>query len=237
MPCELSLVKPGSANTNEDYSLQFDFTQPSSEVKNSTVEATSSDKQDNSTVEATSSDKQDNSKSSPLMEARLLQLFADARQSGKSQIQVHLHSQPTHAKLHSLHALPALSRSLTKTHPQWVRDLQDGTTDITRGEHFGAHLKRAMLENGKIESTIFAEVLVYCDEIFRVTDLETGALLQGHDDGKFRQVVHGVRLERVATITADQGRTLGNWMITDIDDLLDGNQWFHPSGVGWYRSG
>jgi hypothetical protein len=171
------------------------------------------------------------------MEAKILQLFLDARQSGKSQIRVHLHSLPTHATLHSLHVLPALSRSMAETHPHLVQSLQDARSNTTRTEDFGAHLARVMLETGKIETTIFADVLVYCDEIFRVTDLETGALLQGHDDGKFRPVVHGIRLERVATITADQGRTLGNWMITDIDDLLDGNQWFHPAGNPWYRSG
>jgi hypothetical protein len=218
-------VKTGAVDTNDDYSLQFDYTQSSSHGESST--------------ESGSSTTQDNSKSSPLMEAKLLQLFLNARKSGKSQIQVHLHSQPTHAKLHSLHALPALSRSMVKTHPHLVQSLQEARSNTTRTEDFRAHLSRVVLEVGQIETTIFADVLVYCDEIFRVTDLETGALLQGHDDGKFRPVVHVIRLERVVTIIFSElsRRTLGNWMITDIDDLLDGNQWFHPNGVEWYRSG
>jgi hypothetical protein len=97
-----------------------------------------------------------------------------------------------------------------------------------------------MLEQtGTIETTLFAEVFVYCDEVFRVTDLQTGALLQGYDDGKIRQVLHGVRLERLVSWTPETGKTKGNWMITDIDDLLDGNCWYAPSNVGhkWWMSG
>jgi hypothetical protein len=81
-----------------------------------------------------------------------------------------------------------------------------------------------------MESTVICQVLIHCDEIFCVKDAETGRLLQGHADEKFRRVVHLVRFEQtVTTHWTDSGGILpfrvepGEWQITDIDDLLEGN--------------
>jgi hypothetical protein len=84
-------------------------------------------------------------------------------------------------------------------------------------------------DQGYVESTVICQVLVECDEVFRVKDLSTGATIQGYDDEKFRKVWHLVRMETVVETHPANGIIIpfehrqGNWQITDIDDLLDGN--------------
>jgi hypothetical protein len=81
--------------------------------------------------------------------------------------------------------------------------------------------------HGKLSTTVEVQVLVECDEIFQVVDLNTGVVLQGHEDGLVRSVVHLVRMEKTVE-TYDNDNTFpyspvirqGNWQITDIDDLL-----------------
>ena len=71
--------------------------------------------------------------------------------------------------------------------------------------------------------------MVECDEIFCVKDLSTGVTIQGDDDGKVRRVWHLVRFEMIVETFPNNGGFLpfqhkqGNWQISDIDDLLDGN--------------
>jgi hypothetical protein len=84
-------------------------------------------------------------------------------------------------------------------------------------------------EHMSLESTIVAQVLIECDEIFSVTDLTTGKIIQG--DGELRRVPHVVRLEVVVDTQKKYGERgshneLGSWQITDWDDLLDGNIWY-----------
>ena len=79
-----------------------------------------------------------------------------------------------------------------------------------------------------LESTVIAQVLVTCDEVFSVTDVATGMLLQGN--GTKQTVQHLVRLEVVVeTRIPVEGKStnhVGSWQITDWDDLLGGNLWF-----------
>jgi hypothetical protein len=82
---------------------------------------------------------------------------------------------------------------------------------------------------GVTESTVICQVLVSCDEIFWVKDLATGTIIQGHEDGQIRKVWHLVRMEMVVETHPAKGPILpfkqkqGNWQLTDIDDLLEGN--------------
>lgn len=81
------------------------------------------------------------------------------------------------------------------------------------------------------EHTVIMQVLVECDEVFSVTDLNNGKILQGHGDGKIRSIPHVVRLEAVLEVRKDNEGSqeewvLGKWQITDWDDLLEGNIWF-----------
>ena len=88
-------------------------------------------------------------------------------------------------------------------------------------------LRREHLETGIMESTVIAQVLVWCNEVFYVKDVDSGTILQGRGDGESRNIPHLVRMEMtVKTDKDDSGRfrnLMGNWIITDIDDLLEGN--------------
>jgi hypothetical protein len=107
--------------------------------------------------------------------------------------------------------------------------------------------------NDRLETTVELQVLVECEEVFHVVDRATGALVQGgcggavcggggeREDGTVagdssgkRRVWHLVSLEATSTTTfADSfpylpNTTAGNWIITDIDDLLGPKKWYHP---------
>jgi hypothetical protein len=80
-----------------------------------------------------------------------------------------------------------------------------------------------------MESTVIAQVLITCDEVFSVTDVATGMIMQGNGDKQ--RVSHLVRLEVSVKehISPDGGKPLfeiGSWQIVDWDDLEDGNIWF-----------
>lgn len=217
-----------SFNEEEGIQLDFDY-KPSSKSSEDSVGAT------------TNNDNDDSSSTTTMMEANLQNLFSSAH-SGKEQIEVHLKTKPTGAHLHSLHSLPALSRSIAAKHPSLIRDIEKARLTGDPQYSGNKYMEAVAAEMGKedrgtIETTMFAEVLVYCDEIFCVRDLQTGAVVQGNEDGKVSQVIHGVRMERVRTSTLGKGTTLSNWMITDIDDLLDGNRWYKPAGTAWFVSG
>lgn len=152
---------------------------------------------------------------SSIMEQKLYNLYESARESGKDQLQIRLSSKPTGAELYSLHALPMLSRSYAEKYPEKLEEYESmrspGYESLQKSNEFMDHM---LEETGRMDTTLIAEVLVYCDEIFWVTDVQTGMLLQGHDDNKIRQVVHGVRLERVISWVRNHGRRKENWLIT-----------------------
>ena len=170
-----------------------------------------------------------------LFEPKLGNLFREAKRSGKGQLEVCLESTPTNAQLHSLHALPALSRSLAKNHPQILQEIYDerANNPNSPGNKF---LNTILERTGKVESTVLADVVVECNERFWVKDVESGAIVQGHADGKVRSVMHTLRLERVSTFTPGKGRNLGDWLVTDVDDLLGGNRWFSPPVRMWWQA-
>jgi len=207
--------------------LEFEFSPTTNQNNNNNNE-----KPDNKSA---TNEQSDNSYDT-MMEARLRNVFSSANKSGKNQIEVLLKTKPTGAEIHSLHSLPALSRSIAERYPKLIKDIEQIRVD---GYASSAYVNLVVAETDEdvIETTTFAEVLVYCDEVFRVRDIETGAVIQGYEDGKVRKVIHGVRMERVRTSSLGKGKSLSNWLITDIDDLCDGNRWFEPKGLPWFNSG
>jgi hypothetical protein len=127
-------------------------------------------------------------------------------------------------------------------------------TDVSAG--FSAmyeYVQSQVEQHDRLETTVELQVLVECEEIFQVVDRSTGIVVQGagaggagspgdgeSSDGQppspsKRVVWHLVSLE--ATSTTNFSDTFpylpetipGNWVITDIDDLLSVRKWYHTT--------
>ena len=101
---------------------------------------------------------------------------------------------------------------------------------VNRAEGLTQLREDKLVKDGMMETTVIAQVLIWCNEIFFVKDVESGTILQGSDDqGQqiARNVCHLLRMEsRVKTTKNKQGafkHEHEDWIITDIDDLLGGN--------------
>ena len=188
-----------------------------------------------------------------MIEENLRTLYQSAHECGRGQLQVHLQMRPTSAKLVSAFVVPYLTREEVKLNPSKRNTYRNMYTRLVDEERdlgreislfetgkFVAEEIRELARNevelyddyASLESTVVVQVLVHCDEVFSVTDVASGAILQGHGDGKIRNVPHLVRLEAVLeTKQSFEGRgrpetEVGPWQITDWDDLLEGNIWF-----------
>ena len=168
-----------------------------------------------------------------MVEERLRNLYASACEHGKDQIQVRLQCQPTGAHMVNIFVFPFVSRSYLKKYPELNAKYQELLDCMNVAPRLAMpiyhDLVGAYQSRGVMESTVICQVLVACDEIFWVKDLATGATIQGHEDGQVRKVWHLVRMEKVIE-THPANRPIlpfkhkqGNWQITDIDDLLEGN--------------
>lgn len=156
-------------------------------------------------------------------------------------------------KIVSLFVFPFLSRDqVEKGDPHHLRkysklldaisasnDENDEAADTSYAHSM--ELSRDLMEDfrkkGISENTVVCQVLVPCLETFWVKDTNTGKILQG--DANQRTVVHLVRFEQTTKTYIVQGsdktndsmssrffpfrHELGQWKITDIDDLCDGN--------------
>mmetsp|Transcript_20916 Transcript_20916/g.39561 ORF Transcript_20916/g.39561 Transcript_20916/m.39561 type:complete len:389 (+) Transcript_20916:77-1243(+) len=85
--------------------------------------------------------------------------------------------------------------------------------------------------------TVIAEAAITCLEFFQVRDRDSGSVVMGMEDEEEEEgeeVVHIVRFEVVTEEKSrdndddddgggDERREIGNWKITDVDDLLEGN--------------
>jgi len=168
----------------------------------------------------------------PMVEKKLRSLFQDAREYGKDQMQVRLDFKPQKAHMVNLFVFPFLSRNLLQVQPE----IKDKYTQLL--EFMGTNPRDAMPiyhefvadfgDRGWTENTVIAQVLVPCEEVFWVKDLATGAIIQGVEDETPRTVAHLVRMEMVVRSKPSDGffpfeHEQGNWQMTDIDDLLEGN--------------
>ena len=169
-----------------------------------------------------------------MVQSSLRSLYESASQCGKDQIQVRLECKPTgDAKLVNLFVFPFLSRRAMKGSPglkgKYEELLNLMTVSAQSALPVYQELIQDFLHGGHVDSTVICQVLVECDEIFWVKDLNTGLTIQGYEDGKIRKVWHLVRFECVVETFPKQEGFLpfqhkqGNWQITDIDDILDGN--------------
>eukprot|EP00536_Pseudo-nitzschia_multiseries_P014971 jgi/Psemu1/311601/fgenesh1_kg.796_\ len=146
---------------------------------------------------------------------------------------------PYDSKFITLYAIPYLSRRNSKNEPTLLRVYREMLNSPSSGRAtYLSQLRQEHLEKrGNMESTIIAQCLVWCDELFYVKDLATGEILQGKEEDQgssssdtmtSQRIPHLVRMER--TVITKRDPTTGmfeneqqNWIITDIDDLLGGN--------------
>jgi hypothetical protein len=168
-----------------------------------------------------------------IIEQNLRTLYESAHESGKDQMQVRLETKPVAAHLLNMFCFPFLSRNQLKSDPslkgRYLEMLELMTHSPREALPHFHHMVADFEESGRMESTVISQVVLSCDELFWVKNLQTGAIVQGHEDEKFRPVYHLVRMEMVVeTHPSKKGflpfkNTPGNWQITDIDDLLGGN--------------
>lgn len=188
-----------------------------------------------------------------MMEEKLRKLYEASHEFGKDQMRIRLETQPVHCELVSLLFIPYLTRqavhdapSLRHSFRNMFRAVQKKNIDENGNatgvvalaqEAFSVFQEyvnsRAQINRDdnvvSMQSTVIAQVLIECDELFSVTDVATGMLIQGH--GEKQRVYHLVRLE----VVVDEQIPLGggkpvfdvqSWQIVDWDDLEGGNIWY-----------
>jgi hypothetical protein len=156
------------------------------------------------------------------------------------EVEVRLQIIPYETEFLSLYSLPYLSRDNSARDPHLVR-LYKKMLDKKRRDRASDlnTLRREFLDQGRMESTVIAQCLVWCREVFYVRDVGTGQILQGEyrdpagavgDEAPAsgKNVPHLVRMERTVITDRDLAtgafrNIQGDWIITDIDDLLGGN--------------
>lgn len=179
-----------------------------------------------------------------MLDLPLRKLFESAHESGRDQLRIKLVMQPKEGVLHRtkffrVYAVPFCSRIKLEQDPKFIKDLLNNgkpkyeTVYELLTEHTNAQLNR----DGRVQTTIAAEILVVCDEAFQVVDAVTGALLQGSADGKAREVVHIVTFAMTVSTTFSDTfpylphTRLGRWQMVDIDDALGAKKWYHVERV------
>lgn len=168
-----------------------------------------------------------------------------ANHSEKQRFELRLKMIPYDFKFVTLYAIPYLSRRNAKSDPELLTFYSKmlNETSSARAPYL-SRLRQEHLEiNGYMESTIIAQCLVWCDELFYVKKLTTGEIVQGREgnDGntndddddeisstEMQKIPHLVRMERTVMIkkdpsTGEFNNETEDWIITDIDDLLGGN--------------
>lgn len=189
-----------------------------------------------------------------MMEEKLRKLYEASHEFGKDSMRIILQTEPVHCELVSLLFIPYITRqavhdapSLKHSFKNMFREVEKKRINPETGEPINfVQLVREAFKTFEVyvnsraqfnrddgyasmESTVIAQVLITCDEVFSVTDVATGMIMQGN--GKKQRVSHLVRLEVPIKerIPPDGGKPLfevGSWQIVDWDDLEDGNIWF-----------
>jgi hypothetical protein len=224
----------------------------------STVTEKSDENETIDTVETEAENNEKDDETSPdidyMMEKKLRKLYEASHEFGKDQMKIVLQTEPVHCELVSLLFIPYITRqavndapSLKHSFRNMFRQVEKKRLDSETGQpiNFVQLVREAFRifeeyansrahfnpDEGyaEMESTVIAQVLITCDEVFSVTDVETGMIMQGN--GKQQRVFHLVRLEVPVKehISQDEGKPLfeiGSWQIVDWDDLEDGNIWF-----------
>lgn len=137
--------------------------------------------------------------------------------------------QPIEAELQHIFAVPVtgLTRELVEDNPYLrgaIYRLHTAYDENGFDEHY-FDLLTDFAKNGPEKRTVIAEAAIKCNEFFQVKDASSGLVVQGMEDGsEEEEVVHIVRFEVVTDEGQDgEEREIGNWKISDVDDLLEGN--------------
>ena len=172
-----------------------------------------------------------------MLSSSLRDLYEAAAESGKGQLRIRLHVQPTAAVINNLFCFPFLTRQVAQEATTKAKVKK--TVEAMRQSPYEGwklimgNVEDQMNRHGKLETTLDLQVLVICREVFQVFDAKSGQLLQGSKDGAARTVVHLVRFEgTVQTLPLEnfpyfENKMVDNWQITDIDDLLGSKKWYH----------
>jgi len=125
------------------------------------------------------------------------------------------------------HVVPIITREVVAKDPHLLELYQDfiGGSYSDIQEKFKRLLERA--KNGDATFTLVVDVSVQCLERFYIADKETGDIIQGSNTEE--EVCHLVRFEN--TVRQDEKHPFGDWIITDWDDLLEGNVWYIKEDV------
>ena len=152
-----------------------------------------------------------------------------------SKLEIRLKMIPYDTEFISLYCIPYVSRHNASADPA-LKKFYQNMLEKPSGERAPDlnKLRREHLETGHMESTVIAQCIVWCNELFYVRDVTSGKIIQGIDgrndvgEEETQQIPHLVRMERTVLTQKDQSsgkfhNVQGDWIITDIDDLLDGN--------------
>jgi hypothetical protein len=166
-----------------------------------------------------------------ILEKKMIELYQSSLQKKTGEYEVRLQTLPYSAELVSLYCVPYISRHNVKNNKRLVEFYQKmlNKPSMERPPDL-SKLRKDHLETGIMESTVIAQVLVWCQEIFYVKDLATGKVVQGEEPTDESQepknIPHLVRMEMTVKTQKHDGQFANvqdDWLITDIDDLLEGN--------------
>jgi hypothetical protein len=163
-----------------------------------------------------------------MMDSRIVSLYTTAREHQTQETEIRLQIESYASELVSLYCIPYISRSNVKKDVELLEFYRKMLLKpaVQRAPDLNM-LRKDYLERGIMESTVIAQVLVWCREIFYVKDLSTGEILQGQEAENVQNIPHLVRMEMtVLTEKHDDGsfsNKRSNWTVTDVDDLLEGN--------------
>lgn len=149
-------------------------------------------------------------------------------------MEITLNIKPVDAELHMLHCFPFLSRDAVCEDPSKRKEWNEVLSGASDGpaafyQKLKAFGDKEVVERGKIQTTIMADVLVTCLESFRVKDLTTDEIVQG--DGVERTVSHAVRLEMdvILDVTKEESDLkTSDWRVANVDDMVGSSDLWNP---------
>lgn len=133
---------------------------------------------------------------------------------------------PLDYALEYAYVIPILTREIVAQDPSLLelyRDLDQSILSRTSPDDIQEQVQKLMgrVKNGEATFTLIVDMSVKCMESFSISNRGNGDIIQGSDDEQ--EVYHLVRFENIAQINKEPA--LGNWIISDWDDLLEGNIW------------
>jgi hypothetical protein len=175
----------------------------------------------------------------------LRKLYQAAHEHGRKQLSVRLQTTPVRAGFYSLFCLPFVSRRAAADDPSVLDQMRKMFFRTSRQADYAPgfssmfeYVQSQVMLHDRLETTVELQVLLECEEIFQVVDVATGVVVQGTpivgtEEVKPQRVWHLVTLEVTTTTTfsdtfpSPPSTNVGNWIITDIDDLLSPKKWYH----------